>query len=235
MLELSPRLKSVAELVRKGSVIADIGTDHAFLPAYLILNDYVERALACDLRKGPLCNAEKTAQIYHIRDKIELRLSDGLDAVLPDEAYDIVICGMGGTLIRDILQRAEWIKNRKYRLILQPQSHSEDLRLFLITNGFVIISETVCEDAGRSYNIICSEYSGEIKVYPEYYPYFGDLIYNKDPNAVKIVKKQLKYLKVRRESEYKFGDKIMGDHFDRVIKETERLTENIKCHLTDSL
>ncbi len=225
MLELSPRLKSVAGLVRKGSVIADIGTDHAFLPAYLILNGYVAGALACDLRKGPLCNAEKTAEIYHIRDKIELRLSDGLDSVFPEEANDIVICGMGGTLIRDILQRAEWIKDKKYRLILQPQSHSEDLRLFLITNGFDIISETVCEDTGRSYNIICSEYSGIIKEFPEYYPYFGDLIFSNDPNAVKIVKKQLKYLKVRRESEYKFGDKATGDHFDRVIKETEKLTE----------
>lgn len=226
MLELSPRLKTAAEFVRKDSTIVDVGTDHAFLPAYLILNGYVKRALACDLRKGPICNAEKTAEIYHIKDKIELRLSDGLKNVNPDEAEDIIICGMGGTLIRDILAETEWIKNKKYRLILQPQSHSEDLRQFLIENGFEISDEKVCEDAGRSYNIICAEFTGEAKNYPEYYPYFGCLIFMKEPDAIKIVNKQLKYLKVRRESEYKFGDKENGDHFDRVIKEAEKIIKN---------
>ena len=86
-------------MVRPGSVAADIGTDHAYLPASLILNGICPRALACDLRKGPLSNAAKTVAAYGLEGKITLRLSDGFDEIEPFEADDLIICGMGGTLM----------------------------------------------------------------------------------------------------------------------------------------
>ena len=113
-----------ASLVRKGKVCCDIGTDHAYLPAYLITNSISKKALACDLREGPLANAKRTVEEYGISDRIELRLSDGLDNVKPGEADDFVFCGMGGTLITELISRTEWLKDKKYRLIFQPQSHS---------------------------------------------------------------------------------------------------------------
>ena len=89
-------------MVRKGNDVADIGTDHAYLPAWLILNGISPKALACDVRKGPLENAKKTVEQYGIEEKITLRLSDGFDKIEPFEADDFIMCGMGGTLMEQM-------------------------------------------------------------------------------------------------------------------------------------
>lgn len=161
MIVLSPRLKTAADMVRKGVVAADIGTDHAYLPSYLVLSGICPRALACDLRKGPLENAAETLERRNIADKITLRLSDGLDELSAGEADDIIMAGMGGILIAKLLERTEWVKNKNIRLILQPMSHAEEVRLFLCNNGFDIIEERTCRDDGRIYSVICAEYSGK--------------------------------------------------------------------------
>ena len=131
-------------MVRKGSIAADIGTDHAYLPAWLILNGICPEALACDLRKGPLDNARKTVEHYGISDKIKLRLSDGFDEIEPFEAQDFIMCGMGGTLMAELVSRAYWLKDNEKLLILQPQSHAEDIRAHLNENGFEITEEDAC-------------------------------------------------------------------------------------------
>ena len=118
MIRLKPRLQTAADMVRIGSRVADIGTDHAYLPASLILSGKIPSAVAADLRKGPLENAEETVRNNHIEDRVQLRLSDGLKCVSPDEADDIVIAGMGGILISEILTAAEWVRNPRYKLIL---------------------------------------------------------------------------------------------------------------------
>lgn len=110
MIVLSPRLKTAADMVRKGVVAADIGTDHAYLPSYLVLSGICPRALACDLRKGPLENAAETLEHWNIADKITLCLSDGLDELSAGEADDIIMAGMGGILIAKLLERTEWVK-----------------------------------------------------------------------------------------------------------------------------
>lgn len=115
MIVLSPRLKTAADMVRKGVVAADIGTDHAYLPSYLVLSGICPRALACDLRKGPLENAAETLEHWNIADKISLRLSDGLDELSAGEADDIIMAGMGGILIAKLLERTEWVKNKKHK------------------------------------------------------------------------------------------------------------------------
>lgn len=112
MIVLSPRLKTAADMVRKGVVAADIGTDHAYLPSYLVLSGICPRALACDLRKGPLENAAKALEHWNIADKITLRLSDGLDELSAGEADDIIMAGMGGILIAKLLERTEWVKTK---------------------------------------------------------------------------------------------------------------------------
>ena len=130
-----------AKMVRHGSVVADIGTDHAYLPAYLVLNGISPKALACDVRKGPLANAEKTVGHFGLEKQITLRLSDGFDEIEPFEAQDFIICGMGGTLMEQLVSRTYWLKDSSKRIIVQPQSHAEDIRNFFVESGFPILSK----------------------------------------------------------------------------------------------
>ena len=141
MINLSERMLMAAKMVHKGNAVADIGTDHAYLPAYLILNGIAPKALACDVRKGPLENAKKTVEHYGIEDKITLRLSDGFDEIQPSEAEDFIMCGMGGTLMETLVSRTEWLKDKSKRIIVQPQSHAEDIRRYFIENCFEILFE----------------------------------------------------------------------------------------------
>lgn len=191
-------------MVRKGVVVADIGTDHAYLPSYLVLKGVCPRALACDLRRGPLENAKETVLRYHIENKVELRLSDGLDELSAGDADDIIMAGMGGTLITQLLERTDWIKNVNIRLILQPMSHAEDVRAFLCKNGFSMLEERTCRDDGRMYSVICAEYSGEDVSFPDGYEFYGKLA-SSDPIAQMLVKKQYDRLRIRASSLRKVG------------------------------
>lgn len=189
-INLGKRLSLAAEFVRKGSRLCDIGTDHAYLPAYLVKNGISVSAIAADLRKGPLKNAEKTVEDVGLKDKITLRLSDGLDEISPDEVSDIVLAGMGGDLICDILKRADWIHESSKRIIAQPQTHSEKVRAFFISNGFEIIGENACEEDGRLYICICAEYTGENKTYLFGYEYYGELVNCESVHAKEYLIKQ---------------------------------------------
>ena len=226
MHEPDLRLKTVAGFVRRGSRAADIGTDHAYLPVYLIRNNISPFVIAGDLRTGPLENARRSVCELNLEDYIELRQSDGLDNIKPDEADDIIICGMGGNLITDILSRCDWIKNRNYRLILQPQSHTYDLREFLYNEGFSVIEETGVRSEGRVYTIIAAEYSGvKSKDISDTDIYFGNLIYKKDDVSREICTRTLGYLKVRYEAELNHGNKDLADRFAKIIKSAEVLID----------
>ena len=137
-IKLDQRLLSVASLVRKNKVVADVGTDHAYVVAYLIENGITERAIASDINKGPLENARQTLVDCGIEDKVSLILSDGLKNIPENSCEDIVIAGMGGILISEILENAPWIKNDNMHIIAQPMTHAEVLRKWLFENGFEI-------------------------------------------------------------------------------------------------
>ena len=169
-MKLDARLKAVADYVEKDRVFADIGTDHAYLPVYLLENGIIERAIASDLRKGPLENARKTVEENGMSDKIELRLSDGFDNYEPYEAQEIAICGMGGLLISDFINRTEWLKDGSVHLIIQPMTHIADARKTLADNGFCIHGETVVKDDNRFYIVISARYEMITRKQP-YYKY----------------------------------------------------------------
>lgn len=173
MQELHPRLKAAAEMVPPGSTVADIGTDHAYLPAYLLLNGVCPRAIACDVGEKPLQNAAETVKIYHLDGKIDLRVSDGLEKVSPEEYDAATICGMGGTLIAEILEKAELPAG--VRLILQPMTHAEDVRMWLCGHGFAIGREVCVADAGRVYCCMAAEKGNEPQKDEPGYWYFGAL------------------------------------------------------------
>ena len=153
-MELTPRLCKVAEFVPQGSRFADIGTDHAYLPTWLILNGVIEYAIAADLRNGPLDRAKDTAEKYGVNEKMDFRLCDGLSAVHPGEADTIAIAGMGGETIAHILSAAPWTKEPGVTLILQPMSSQSDLRQWLGVNGYRIENECVVREDKTFYNVL---------------------------------------------------------------------------------
>ncbi len=158
---LDKRLTTVAQWVRPGSVLADIGTDHGYLAANLVGRGVCPRAFACDIGSLPLTRARDTVVQYGLLDKISLMLSDGLSAIPPMGAQDIVIAGMGGELIVKILDACSWITSESIRLILQPMTKPEELRRYLYQNGYEIIGERgVC--VGRHcYTVLCAHYTGK--------------------------------------------------------------------------
>ena len=150
-MELTARLRVLAELVPQDSRLADVGTDHAYLPVWLILQGRISRAIAADLREGPLGRARETAQQYHVMERIEFRLCDGLSAISPEEVDTISIAGMGGETIASILQDAPW--SREKRLLLQPMTSFPDLRGWLQEHQYRIESEHIAREGNRLYTI----------------------------------------------------------------------------------
>ncbi len=176
-MKLDSRLAAVANLVRKDKILADIGTDHAYLPVYLVEHGKIKKAVAADLRVGPLENAKDAVVSYGYSDIIELRLSDGLDNFKEDEVEEIVVAGMGGLLISEFIERTHWLKNKNIHLILQPMTHAEELRKTLFDNGFIMDKEVVAKDGDKLYIILSAYYYGDATAYTDF-----DLIVGKLPS-----------------------------------------------------
>ncbi len=228
MLNLSERMLMAAKMVRKGNAVADIGTDHAYLPAYLILNGISSKALACDVRKGPLENARKTVENYGIEDKITLRLSDGFDEIEPFEAQDFIMCGMGGTLMEQLVSRAYWLKDKTKRIIVQPQSHAEDIRRFFVENGFEILFEDACTDGGKLYCAMAAEYTGETVQRPISYIYTGELPKCAKKEARLYLENTVARLRKKLEAERLHGSAEYADYLEKIALETEEIINGMQ-------
>jgi tRNA (adenine22-N1)-methyltransferase len=153
-LELTERLKAAAKYIEQGAAVADIGTDHGYIPVYLTQHNIARRIIAADLRKGPLARARASAQEYGVADRIEFVLTNGLDG-LQDKGLDtIILSGMGGETIAGILDRAPWVRSGSLRLVLQPQSKLGELSNWLNNNRYAIFDETLVEDDGRIYAVL---------------------------------------------------------------------------------
>lgn len=231
MINLSERMLMAARMVRNGKAVADIGTDHAYLPAYLILRGISPKALACDVRNGPLENAKKTVEAYSIEDKITLRLSDGFDEIKPSEADDFIMCGMGGTLMEQLVSRTHWLKNKDKRIIVQPQSHAEDIRRFFVENGFEILFEDACIDGGKLYCAMTAEYTGKTEAKSVSYIYSGELSKCKKQEAKMYLENINSRLKKKLEAERIHGAPENAEYLEKVTNELE---ETINGMQTDS-
>ncbi|HYF79832.1 MAG TPA: class I SAM-dependent methyltransferase [Symbiobacteriaceae bacterium] len=155
MIILSPRLAAAAAYVLPGRPLADIGTDHAYLPAHLVQAGAIPRAIAGDVLPGPLDAARSTVQEAGLTQQIELRLGNGLKILKPGEVATVTICGMGGPLIAEILEAGPLAGVE--RLVLQPMGGEETLRRWLMEHGWYIIDEKLVEDGGRIYAVMAAE------------------------------------------------------------------------------
>lgn len=159
-MTLDKRLSLTASFVRPGSRLADIGTDHARLPAALVASGHCPRAVASDLRPGPVAAARRTVATAGLQALIDVRLGDGLTPLKPGEVDDIVIAGMGGETIAAILEAASWIRDQQYRLILQPMTRAEHLHRYLLQNGFSILREEAVQEGEHIYLALLAGFSG---------------------------------------------------------------------------
>ena len=189
MIPVGTRLKAVASFVRGGGVLADIGTDHAYLPVFLVQKGIVPYVIASDIGEGPLANAKRTVEAYGLSDRIELRLSNGLMGYAPNEVGEIIMCGMGGNLIAEILIAAPWVKTDQMHLVLQPMTHAEDVRRYLCENGFAIEKERCVKEGGRAYLLISALWQNAANVYEPGFYFFGQTL-NQTGEADVITKKQ---------------------------------------------
>lgn len=153
-MEISERLKTVASFVRTSRTIADIGTDHGYIPIYLCLEDAIDKAIACDVNREPVRRAECNINMYGLGSRIETRLGDGLKPLKQNETEGVVIAGMGGMLIIEILDECLEKTGEINELVLQPQTDVDKVRKYLHKIGFKIDDEDMIFEDGIYYNVI---------------------------------------------------------------------------------
>ena len=179
-MELSKRLQMVADCVRY-SRVADIGTDHGYLPIYLALEGRLISGVACDVRRGPLEKAKENIRFYGLGNKISARLGDGLFPVEPEEVDCAVIAGMGGMLMIDILKRGVHITSSLKQLVLQPQRDIPAVRRYLHQAGYRIEKEDMVREDGKYYTAISAVWGNETYQKEEEYLFGKMLIEEKHP------------------------------------------------------
>ena len=158
-MELSKRLKRIAEHVDKCESVADIGTDHGYIPIYLVKEGICKTAIASDINKGPIEKAKVNVAFEGVSNKIKCLLGPGLNPLKVGEVNGVILAGMGGNLTRDILL-ADMDKVKKYDfIILQPAQNPEVLREFLYKNDYEIIDEDLIKDEGRFYELFKVKYN----------------------------------------------------------------------------
>ncbi|HLS22517.1 MAG TPA: tRNA (adenine(22)-N(1))-methyltransferase TrmK [Pseudogracilibacillus sp.] len=153
-IKLSERLYRIAKLLRPGTIFADIGSDHAYLPCYVCLQDKNSLAIAGEVAEGPYNRARQTVEQYELTDQIDVRLGNGLEVIRKsDSVYEVVIAGMGGSLISTILTKGKDQLRQVERLIIQPNNNERKVRETLRKLGFILTEEYILEENGIIYEI----------------------------------------------------------------------------------
>ena len=175
-IQLDPRLAKCAQFVREGVRIADIGTDHGYLPIALLQSGKAVSAIAADINKEPLESAVRNAAKYGESDRMQFVLSDGLRGISADDVDDVIIAGMGGELILRIVSDAPWLCSKDKHLVLQPMTTAAQLRVGLASLGFWIDREDAVFDGKKIYSVISAVYTGEqTETVPAIYEHMGKI------------------------------------------------------------
>jgi tRNA (adenine22-N1)-methyltransferase len=197
-MELSIRLKAIASMVETSTRVVDVGTDHGYVPIYLVKNNVIKGAIASDINKGPVEKARKNVQSNGLSHKINCRLGSGLSTINSGEVQVAIIAGMGGNLIRDILEAdLEIVKQLEY-MILQPVQNAEVLREYLYSTGYDILDEEICYEEGKFYEIIKAKYNTKSVILDNInYEISKVLLDKKNPVMKKFIEFKLqKYTKI---------------------------------------
>lgn len=223
-MRLSDRLMMSVSMIPKGARVADVGCDHGKSSIYLVKNGISEKQIAMDLREGPLAHARENIAYFGLSDKIECRLSDGIQKLEPGEADTLLICGMGGMLTIEILSAKPEVIEQINTLVLQPQSDIGRVREYIMSRGYEIINEKTCFELGKFYNAILAERvsdtmqeAAESRYLPEETEFGKILLERRDP-----------VLKNRLDAEYKKALRVI----ERLSKEdTENARERLEEYM----
>ena len=214
-MRLDNRLSVIAGMVRQGSVLADIGSDHAYLACALVLDGICPKTYACDINEGPLSRARDTILKYNLSDKVQALLSDGLFALSGIHVDDIVIAGMGGELIARIIGDAPWVKRKEIRLILQPMTKAELLREWLYANGFEIEKEAAAAEGRFIYPVMRVKYTGKSQKIPILFAWTGKIWDNRDEQSQNYLRrmhtKAARIAAARADEEYTRLARMLGE------------------------
>ncbi len=193
-LKLTNRLLKIASLVTSNKRLADIGTDHGYIPVYLLNKNIINFAILADINKGPLENARKEVKRNKLDDKVDLRLGSGIEVLKKGEVDEIIIAGMGGILIGELLEANKEVAHEAEKLILQPMQAQEELRKYLLNNGYEILDEHLEKEDFRLYEIIVAKYTGKNTDVEDdvYYEIGKKLLENKDELLSEFIDNKIK-------------------------------------------
>lgn len=226
-MELSIRLQAVADLVSEGLVIADVGTDHGYIPIYLVETKKLEQAIAMDVNKGPLLRAREHIETAGYAGQIECRLSDGVSALQPGECDGVVIAGMGGALTIRILEEGKEVFRNLREFVLQPQSELQKVREYLCRNAYCIVEENMVLDDGKFYTMF-RVINQMAAAYNTIELRYGKLLLE-EKNAV--LQKYLKKEQTVKEQILEQLKQGFGEHIKTRRKEIEKELEEIRYAL----
>ena len=221
---LTPRLKAVADLVPKGARVVDVGTDHAYLPIYLMEQGIAKSCIATDIHKGPLEAANSNIAAAGVGG-IKTILCDGVTAVLPNQADTVVIAGMGGDTAAHILSCAPWLRDPAKTIIIQPMSSADSIRTYLAENGFEVKRELCVEEGERVYPVMTAKFEGTPRKLSYYEAAVG--ITDQNPTAA-----EYKYLTAVYTSLCKKAESIKGiERMESEYKKTEQAAARLESVL----
>ena len=228
-MELSIRLNEIVSMIETCESIIDVGTDHGYVPIYLVKSGITKKAIASDINKGPVEKAKNNIAINNTQGQINCRLGSGLSTVKKGEVQIAIIAGMGGNLIRDILENdLDVVKQLKY-MVLQPVQNAEVLREYLYNRGYDILDEKICYDDGKFYELIKAKYNSKPLVLDSIYYEISKILLEKKQPVMKdfIEYKLQKYLKVY----YTLNDDtiLSKNRKEQLYNITRKLKEFLKC------
>ncbi|MDR1627711.1 MAG: class I SAM-dependent methyltransferase [Oscillospiraceae bacterium] len=221
--KLSKRLEICAGMVSKGCRIADIGTDHAYLPIFLAKNNLISGAIASDVNTGPLKTAQKNIKNNGLEKIIKTRISEGLKNIYEDEVDEIIIAGMGGNLISEILDKCNFQNKFSKKFILQPMTREYDLRLYLCNNGYFIENEKAVYCKNKVYTVMHVKYTNHKLIFSETYYYIGMILKNYNKDTKLYIEKQIRDLKNKKNGSHHMKNFSLEKKYDSIIRILESI------------
>ena len=228
---LSERMQMVADMISKGTVLADIGCDHGFVSIYLVENGICPKVIAMDVNEGPLLRAKEHIKERDLTSYIDVRLSDGMEKLLLGEADSILIAGMGGRLVIKILTDCMEKAKVLQEIILQPQSELHLVRQFLTENGFHILQEDMVKDNGKFYPAMRVAWRGEkARALTEEELWYGPLLLKSKHPVLKeyLINEQVKYAQIAEDIASK-GNNTDKENMDVVQSRRSLIDRALSC------
>ncbi len=231
-IKLSKRLQLIANKVPDKTRVVDVGTDHAYIPIYLIQNNISLNVIASDIRKGPIKIAKRNIKKYKLSDRIETRISNGLENIKKNEVDTVIIAGMGGILINQILSSAKDLLNEIGTIILQPMIAQEEVRLWLNKNNYRIIDEELTKER-NIYNVIVAT-KGFEQIKNEIHYYIGKKLIEKndpllDQLLINKINKTIKIINELQNSKSKNQTRLINK-YKTILDEYQKLLMKIKLN-----